>query len=190
MADARGGFSVLFYRIDRQRYTAEDLPEFPGLALSVHTLAKGAEGGALLGTIAGMFTALRNVKRSTGPASSASRARKPRNQIVKMLAEPLQRYLPRYALFGVLGFTALSVGLLGYKLWSMDCDGLVDRVYRLQHNASQNKVDKWCAIGAGLGVGLGARLGSPAGYAAVGTALGLLVYILDYSTHSLSRKPP
>jgi hypothetical protein len=140
-----------------------------------HVALKGAEGGALIGAVAGPLVAL---------------ARKTN--------APVQDSVLTGAAYGAAGGAALSA-LLGLgKIATIERAGLEDRVYRLFHNESQRRVDTFSVVGAALG-GLGAYAlvqrgekssGCPmkpssavplqmavAGGAAFGSALGVLAHV-------------
>jgi hypothetical protein len=144
--------------------------------LEGHVALKGAEGGALLGAVAGPLVAL-----------------------VRKTGEPIQDSVLLGAAYGAVGGTAVSA-LLGLgKIATIERAGLEDRVYRLFHNESQRRVDTFSVAGGALGAAAAYALvkggGSGehkcpvkpssnvplhmavAGGAAVGSALGVLAHM-------------
>jgi hypothetical protein len=81
-------------------------------------------------------------------------------------------------LFGV----AVGGGLLYWKYSSNELSsaGVDDRAYRIVHNASQNKVDKYSAIGAAAGGVVGALTGAGiAPMIATGVAFGPIYFAAE-----------
>lgn len=126
-----------------------------------------------------------------------------------VLSLPVLALRRRLGVEGILGWTSngvligagLTTALGMYKMSGLEPEGIEDRAYRLHYNQGQNRVDRFCQVGAVLGAGTALVMSQikagPAvmqtltwrtvlGSAAVGTALGVLSHV---ATSKASARP-
>lgn len=145
-------------RVNREDYSAADMPEYPARPFVLHLWAKCFEAGGTIGLVATPVLALtRKV-----PLGTAWR-----------------RAMPGGFLFA----TVMTWGLTAKKLHdgALDVAGVDDRGYRLSKNEAQLHVDRYALAGGLAGAAAGAVLGrfalrSVAAAGLTGAALGVFAH--------------
>jgi hypothetical protein len=123
-------------RVNRDDYSAADMPEYPARPFIAHLWAKCFEAGGTIGLVATPVLALTRKL----PLGTAWR-----------------RAMPGGFLFA----TAVTWGMTAKKLHagSLDVAGVDDRGYRLSKNGAQLHVDRYALVGGLAGAAAGGVLG-------------------------------
>ena len=148
-------------KINREKYTSDDLPAYPARILTIHVGIKGIQAGSVIGLVAGV-------------------------PIVSYLKKiPLRtawfKVMPEAPLIGC----AVALSLLAAKHLHtpMDEDGVDDRAFRIVNNAGQVKVDRYSFIVGGIGAAVGAvtiRGFRPIlASSATGVAFGVVFHVIE-----------
>ncbi|KDN50398.1 hypothetical protein K437DRAFT_267301 [Tilletiaria anomala UBC 951] len=111
-----------------------------------HTAQKGVQAGALLSVPVLSLAYIVHSRKTAAAAAAAAASASARPTLVPFI----MRRVPRFALVTTLVASAMG---LGRCVWLTHPHEVFDRAYRVAHNESQQRADRWFATGAGAGAG-------------------------------------
>ena len=145
-------------KINKDKYTSEDLPEYPARTLAIHVGLKGVQAGSTLGLLLGVPFATYWKK---FPVQAA--------------------WLKIMAPAPFVG-CAVSLMMLAAKHLStpMDDDGVDDRAFRILNNIGQVTVDRYSMIGGVTGAAFSAVALRNVRPVVAGSATGVMFGVIFY----------